>query len=105
VLDPVLASPLRERIGASAVISHKDDEERLRELGLFSLDMRKLRGNLIHVYKYLTRGSKEGARLFSVVSSDRKRGNRHKLKYSEFHLNIRTNLFYCEGGQMLIQVT
>lgn len=37
--------------------------------------------------KYFTRGSKEGDRGFSEVSSDGVRGNWHKLKYSELHLN------------------
>jgi len=68
--------------------------ERLRELALFSLKKRRRRGDLVNAYKYLQGGCQEdGARLFSVVLSNRTKGNGHKLKYKKLHLNTKKNFF------------
>ena len=69
-------------------------EGRLRELGFFSLEKRRLQGDIIVALKY-PKGAygKSGEQLFIRACNDKMRGNGFKLEEGRFRLDIRKKFF------------
>jgi len=75
-------------------------EERLERLGLFSLEIRRLRGDLIEVYKIMRGIDRvDSQTLFPRVVTSRTRGHRFKVRGEKFRGEVRGRFFYTEGGE------
>jgi len=75
-------------------MEHLCCEERLKELGLFSLYKRRLWGDLIEAFQYLSRVCKRaGEGHFTRAFRERTRGNGFKLKEGRFRLDKRKKSF------------
>ncbi|KAK4818456.1 hypothetical protein QYF61_013662 [Mycteria americana] len=75
-------------------MEHLSYEDRLRELGLFSLEKRRLWGDLLAAFQYLKGAYKKaGEGLFTRAYSDKTKGNGFKLKEGRFRLAIRKKFF------------
>ena len=75
-------------------LEHLSYEDRLRELGLFSLEKRRLQGDLLAAFQPL-KGAyrKDGEGLFIRECRDGMRSNSFKLKEGRFRLDIRKKFF------------
>ena len=75
-------------------LEHLPCEDRLRELGLFSVERRRFREDLIAAFQYL-KGTyrKAGEGLCIRECRDRMRDNGFKLKEGRFRLDVRKKLF------------
>lgn len=67
------------------VLEHRLYKERLRELGLFTLEKRRLKGDLVTAFRYLREAYREdSAKLFTEVPGGRMRDSDHQCKQRKF---------------------
>ena len=82
------------------VLETKPCGERLKELGMFSLEKRRLRGDMIALFKYLEGcHTEEGQDLFLIIPECRTQNNGLKLQEAKFWLDIRKSFLTVRAVQ------
>jgi len=75
-------------------MEHLSYEDRLREIGMFRPEKRRLWADLTAALQYLKGAYKKaGEALFTSTCSDRTRGNGFELKQGRFRLDIKKKFF------------
>jgi len=75
-------------------LEHLSYEQRLRELGLSSLEKRRMRGDFMAAFQYLKGAYRKGGEnIFSRACCDRTRSNGLKLRKGRCRLDIRKQIF------------
>ena len=68
-------------------------QERLNSLGLYSLEFRRVRGDLIQTYQILRELDRVDGEMFSLVGESQTRAHNYKIKGQSFKTEVRRNLF------------
>ena len=69
-------------------------EEKLNQLGLYSLEFRRVRGGLIETYRILTGLDRvDSKRMFPMVGESRTRGHSLRIRGKPFRTEVRRNFF------------
>jgi ribonuclease P/MRP protein subunit RPP40 len=74
---------------------NKSYEERLKDSGLTTLELRRIRGDMIMVYKMLNSGDDCWKKFFKMNPYSRTRGHNLKLVKQKSKLELRRNFFSC----------